>query len=439
MMQQAAKKADDESIKRQIATSDRRIQGLQKKLSLAMMKIKELEREVKKQSENLQALTATQIAHAKAIDGKSQSWADIVSNEHDAAGLRNPRPRKPNRPLQDPTKELVLRGVPYSSQETQQHLQEYVQAIAEHKNIDIRNSDFRILRALARDGGRRQPIRSRHPKIIIVLSSNILKRMFKARSKNAEGPLLLKHLPAKTELWDHTSMTPIYLSENLTPEQNKLFYLVRKLKSKLNYKYAWTRDGYCYMRKTADSKAIPIHNETDLTKLQTANEYGAEPKEHKNSPPLTAGKTGESVPAEKRATLPSQSKRTHADPGLAKNDASTRPANLLPKSKKSSSSSPSSSSCSSSSRSTSSLGKVTLGKKRLRSSSLSTIPEENAQETLSVMSVDLINTTTPDSSDDESIQPATQVAAPQARVMDQSRVPDNPDSAASPPPAQRQH
>ncbi|CAH0401661.1 unnamed protein product [Chilo suppressalis] len=54
--------------------------------------------------------------------------------------------------------------------------------------------------------------------------------------------------------------TPIFVVENLTPENRHLHAAARLRAKQLDYKYVWVRAGRVYMRKTDDSEPIFIRN-----------------------------------------------------------------------------------------------------------------------------------------------------------------------------------
>lgn len=64
-----------------------------------------------------------------------------------------------------------------------------------------------------------------------------------------------------------TKVTPIYVTENLSPENKHLHAAARKLAKEKSYKYVWIRGGRVYLRKTETSEAIFVRNEEVLDKL----------------------------------------------------------------------------------------------------------------------------------------------------------------------------
>ena len=64
----------------------------------------------------------------------------------------------------------------------------------------------------------------------------------------------------------------VYINENLAPSTRTLFWRVRTFKRENKYRFAWTKDGNCYLRKTEGSPVFHIRTELDLNDLpKTSN------------------------------------------------------------------------------------------------------------------------------------------------------------------------
>ncbi|CAG9785641.1 unnamed protein product [Diatraea saccharalis] len=61
--------------------------------------------------------------------------------------------------------------------------------------------------------------------------------------------------------------TPIYVVENLSPENKQLHAAARLRTKELNYKFVWVRGGRIYVRKSESTEAIYIRNMESLKKL----------------------------------------------------------------------------------------------------------------------------------------------------------------------------
>lgn len=103
--------------------------------------------------------------------------------------------------------------------------------------------------------------------ILVRFSSARLRDTFLAASidfnkKNVKDKLNSSHLGIAVE-----KKSPVYVVENLSPE-NKALHAAARLKAKeLSYKYVWVRNGRIYLRKTDDSKFILIHDSCSLANL----------------------------------------------------------------------------------------------------------------------------------------------------------------------------
>ncbi|KAI5641777.1 hypothetical protein NE865_06081 [Phthorimaea operculella] len=63
---------------------------------------------------------------------------------------------------------------------------------------------------------------------------------------------------------------PIYVSESLTNNGRRLFYLARTLASSAGYKYCWTSNGRVFLRKNEESPHMEVKSEEDLAPLKNS-------------------------------------------------------------------------------------------------------------------------------------------------------------------------
>ena len=104
------------------------------------------------------------------------------------------------------------------------------------------------------------------PVLIITFKTRTKKHDFiRTRSKTKQNITIGNF--CKEVATDNNSNTAIYISENLTAGQQELFYIVRKYKTENNYKYAWTKHGAVYIRKSEAAKAQRIDTKEDLENL----------------------------------------------------------------------------------------------------------------------------------------------------------------------------
>ncbi|XP_064485959.1 uncharacterized protein LOC135398488 [Ornithodoros turicata] len=59
----------------------------------------------------------------------------------------------------------------------------------------------------------------------------------------------------------------IYINENLTAQNKRLFFLARERSKLLNYRFTWQKNGTLYMRKKDGDEPVKITSELDLANL----------------------------------------------------------------------------------------------------------------------------------------------------------------------------
>ena len=59
----------------------------------------------------------------------------------------------------------------------------------------------------------------------------------------------------------------IFINENLTPQNKKMFYHANCFRKQYYWRYLWTSNRIVFLRKTENCDAVPIRNIIDLEKL----------------------------------------------------------------------------------------------------------------------------------------------------------------------------
>ena len=196
----------------------------------------------------------------QALRAQSQTQlSDIKQQMTETAKEMN---QKSKTPLQDPTTELTISGLPYAGK--QENLKEIITKIAASKNVTL-PSTVKYFRAIKkRDSHSHNP--NKPPKVILQLHDNHLKNEMKKRGQTR---LTLKNLQLECKgLSEKQLDAQFFMNENLNPEQAKLNYQSRQLKKKLKYKYAWTKDGISLLRKAEDQPIHSIRSAHDLQRLE---------------------------------------------------------------------------------------------------------------------------------------------------------------------------
>lgn len=148
----------------------------------------------------------------------------------------------------DPTREVVLKGIPFRVGE---NLKEIVRQAAsragrEEGGIELKDTDFTCHRAMQRGQTRTQlEDNTRTPNIMIVLQTCRQKDMIVRRPPSQ---ITVAHINIHTNPPENADELKVYFGESLSKQQAHIFWIARKNKTDLGFKYAWTRDGITYLR-----------------------------------------------------------------------------------------------------------------------------------------------------------------------------------------------
>ena len=104
------------------------------------------------------------------------------------------------------------------------------------------------------------PSRRQDNKRVIVVA-------FKFREKRNEV-LKFKHELRSYNDSLQDQRTRIFVNEQLSPENRRLYAMAAKLRYDFNYKFLWTKKSTCFLRKDENSFCIKIVNEDDLVNIR---------------------------------------------------------------------------------------------------------------------------------------------------------------------------
>lgn len=154
-----------------------------------------------------------------------------------------------------------LKNVPKIENETKQDLVNMVVHLSETVDCKVNKSDIKdIYRVRPKN-----PAQKNTPVIVettSVLLRNDLLRMAKSFNIKNKTKLSAKHLGFKT-----SEDTPVFLSEHLTPNGARLYFLARDLKQSKGYKFCWVSYGRVFVRKDEQSPVILINSENQVHNL----------------------------------------------------------------------------------------------------------------------------------------------------------------------------
>lgn len=155
---------------------------------------------------------------------------------------------------------IEIRNIPKNNEETKENLCTTVKKLGECLKVNLQDSDIRdVYRINSKTGSR---------PVIVEFNSVIIKEKMLSEVKkfNKKKP---KSEKLNTSHLNYSQKNiPIYVTETLTQNTQKLFYQARLFQKSHNYLFCWTSRGIVYLRKNENSSQIRINNVTDLENLR---------------------------------------------------------------------------------------------------------------------------------------------------------------------------
>lgn len=155
---------------------------------------------------------------------------------------------------------IEVRNVPLEGKETKESLISLVSNLARNISTEINIADIKDIYKTKKNSTKKT--------IIVELNSTLVRdNLLNAAKKFNTGAapnlkLAAKHLGLKKD-----PDVPIFISESLTPNASRLYFLARDVKKVKKYKYCWTSIGNVYLRKDDTSTIIHITSESQIQNL----------------------------------------------------------------------------------------------------------------------------------------------------------------------------
>lgn len=149
---------------------------------------------------------------------------------------------------------IEIKYIPRIENENKDTLFSYIENLAKTLDINMQSSD---LRDLYRIPNRKDPSKST---VVMELSNTLMKHKFlsSARKINRTSKLNMSHLGIRN------NTTPLFLSESLTANSRRLYFLTREFAKQEKYQFCWTSNGNIYIKKQEGSPYILVKNESQL-------------------------------------------------------------------------------------------------------------------------------------------------------------------------------
>lgn len=155
---------------------------------------------------------------------------------------------------------LEIRNIPSSLRETKDDLKNIICKTAEVLEIPLQSSDIKdVYRANTKSASK--PIIADFT--TVSKKDNFLNSFKQFNKKHMQYKFCTEHLNV------NGPRNLVYVSENLTHKERKLYYLAREFAKVHKYAFCWTSFGRIFLRKQEGSPQIRIFNEKDLEKLET--------------------------------------------------------------------------------------------------------------------------------------------------------------------------
>ncbi|KAJ8733221.1 hypothetical protein PYW08_001519 [Mythimna loreyi] len=156
---------------------------------------------------------------------------------------------------------IELRNVPKRQNETKIMLYDTISHLSRHLGLDTESSSIRDVTRLP---SKKENVTS---SLTVEFCNTLVKTKFLAAVKdynklNPTDKIKSTHLNLKS-----LPETPIYITELLTANTKRLFYLSRNHAKTHQYKYCWTSNGKVMLKKNPDSQTIVVRSEEQLKQL----------------------------------------------------------------------------------------------------------------------------------------------------------------------------
>ena len=161
---------------------------------------------------------------------------------------------------------LEIRGIPPTTNEDTNKI---VQSIGNQIGVEVADTDISISHRLPSEHGRNQlhgdhNSTIRDPAIIVKFTRRDIRDKFYKARKN------LRDKTTRDIGMLRTTERRIYIGENLTRHNRKLFNRCLQAKRELKYKFIWTSAGKVLLRRDESSPVKCIQHEDDLRKIHEA-------------------------------------------------------------------------------------------------------------------------------------------------------------------------
>lgn len=163
---------------------------------------------------------------------------------------------------------LEFRGIPENKEESPDTLKGIIYNISKTTNCSIGSKDIEAIYRVTR---REKPTQTKDIKprtVIVKLTSETHKENLYSAIKNFNHSEIIEGKMNTSLIGMSGPKNPIYVSEHLTLQAKRLWFLARQLARKHGYRYVWTKAGRIFAKKCDNSRPIMIDSEQKLTYIK---------------------------------------------------------------------------------------------------------------------------------------------------------------------------
>lgn len=154
--------------------------------------------------------------------------------------------------------ELLVKSVPEKPNETEDDLCIIVEQVLDL--LEVKFDSFTTARRVGKH-------RDDRPRPIVVSVKDMFLKQIILKNKRLTPITLDKIKLLGKPIGDKTQY--LYIDENITPMNGRLFKRARELKKQNIVKFAWTRNGTVFVRQGEKTKVIAVSNDYDLKNINT--------------------------------------------------------------------------------------------------------------------------------------------------------------------------
>lgn len=155
---------------------------------------------------------------------------------------------------------LEIRNIPITNTESKDSLRNIIATVGKSLKVSIQNSDIKDVYRLNSKTKKDKPI-------IVDFTTVLMKELILQASKKYNKTYRDNKLNT-TNLHLPGPANTIYISENLTINTKRLFYLARDFAKTNQYAYCWTSKGKVYLRERDGGPFVRIDSSHMLDKLK---------------------------------------------------------------------------------------------------------------------------------------------------------------------------